>query len=387
MPNIAIFIPCVGGLAGGGGAERFFLDFFQKYQPLYTANKLYFITDTGSIENFRSLNEFYFNKRLLIYRLYHNRFKETLEFLAILKILIQHRIDILQIPLYNIHLYNLIKRIDSLPKIFRPKIVLNITDSRIPHYYFEGEKYGLNYRKTYEPVFNNIKVDGVISWYKLFEKFVQENNLIKSNPSIFCINSRYSGKIINPKKKKENLIVYAARFVHVKQPLFFIEAIHILKTQKFNFRNWKFKMYGKGDLKNEVLSALKKYNLQDLISVDLNTDMTSIFERSKCFVSTQDFENFPSLSMNEAMAAGNVIIARDVGQTNLFVKDSVNGVLLKSDNPSGLADAINWFINNTDKHLKMAAESVKLTTQTHNFENFRKQLEMFWFKILNNKID
>ena len=50
--------------------------------------------------------------------------------------------------------------------------------------------------------------------------------------------------------------------------------------------------------------------------------------------------------MNEAMAAGNVIIARDVGQTNLFVKDSLNGLLLKSDNPTGLADAIKWFINN-----------------------------------------
>ena len=384
MPNIAIFIPGVGGLSGGGGAERFFLDFFQKYQLQCTANKLYFITDTGSIKNFRSLNEFSFNKRLLTYRLHHNRFKEKLEFLEILKILIQHGIDIIQIPLYNIHLYNLIKRIDSLPKIFRPKIVLNITDSRIPYYYFEGVKYGLNYKKTYEPVFNNIKVDGVISWYKLFEKFVQENNLIKSNPSIFCINSRYSGKLINPRKKKENLIVYAARFVHVKRPLFFIEAINILNTQKFNFRNWKFKMYGKGDLDKKVSEAIVNYDLQELIEVDSNSEMVPVFEESKCFVSTQDFENFPSLSMNEAMAAGNVIIARDVGQTNLFVKDSLNGILLKSDNPTGLAKAIKWFINNPSKHSDMAYESVKLTTQVHNFENFKLQMNFIWDQILNN---
>ena len=99
----------------------------------------------------------------------------------------------------------------------------------------------------------------------MFEKFVQENNLITSNPSIFCINSRYSGKLINPRKKKENLIVYAARFVHVKRPLFFIEAINILKTQKFNFRNWKFKMYGKGDLDKKVSEAIVNYDLQELI--------------------------------------------------------------------------------------------------------------------------
>ena len=143
-------------------------------------------------------------------------------------------------------------------------------------------------------------------------------------------------------------------------------------------------MYGRGDLHNEVFEALKKYNLQDLISIDINLDMTSVFEKSKCFVSTQEFENFPSLSMNEAMAAGNIIISRNVGQTELFVKDGVNGLLLKSDNPTGLADAINWFINNTDKHEKMATESVKLTTQVHNFENFRKQLESFWLKIHND---
>ena len=86
--------------------------------------------------------------------------------------------------------------------------------------------------------------------------------------------------------------------------------------------------------------------------------------------------------MNEAMAAGNIIISRNVGQTELFVKDGVNGLLLKSDNPDGLADAINWVINNTDKHEKMATESVKLTTQVHNFENFRKQLESFGSKFI-----
>ncbi len=383
MPNIAIFTPGVGDLSGGGGAERFFFDFFQKYQNVNSKNKLYFITDKNSIQNYKLLNNFKIYDRLISYRLFHNRYKDSLEFLEIFRILVQHRIHILQIPLYNIHLYNLIKKIDSLPNIFRPKIVFNITDCRIPHYYFEGEKHGHNFKKTFEPLFNNVQIDAVVSWYKLFKIFALENKLIKSNPSIYCVSTRYSGKLINPNKKKENLIVFAARFVHVKQPLFFIEAVHILKTQKFNFKNWRFKMYGRGDLYNEIFEALKKYNLQDLISIDANLDMTSVFEKSKCFVSTQEFENFPSLSMNEAMAAGNIIISRNVGQTELFVKDGVNGLLLKSDNPAGLADAINWFINNTDKHEKMATESVRLTTQVHNFENFRKQLETFWFKILN----
>ena len=384
MPNIAIFIPGVGDLRGGGGAERFFLDFFQKYQNNSVDFRLYFITDSNSINSFKSLKDFKSNKRLITYRLFHNRLKKYFEFFEILKILIKYKIRIIQIPLYNIHLYDLIERIDSLPQILRPKIVINITDCRIPHYYFYGEKYGHNYRKTYEPLFQNIKIDAVISWYELFKNFANKNNLIFSKPKIFCIQSRYSGKVISPNKKKKNIIVFAARFVQVKQPIFFIEAIYILKSQEFNFKNWKFKMYGKGDLDEKVSETIVNYGLQELIEVDSNSEMVPIFEESKCFVSMQDFENFPSLSMNEAMAAGNVIISRNVGQTELFVKDGVNGLLLKSDNPAGLADAINWFINNTDKHEKMATESVKLTTQVHNFENFRKQLESFWLKIHND---
>ena len=382
MPNIAVLFPGVGDLAGGGGAERFFFDFFQKYQNTKSKNRLYFITDKTSLKNFKKLNEFSNSKRLISYHLFNNRFKDSLEFYQILRILIKHRIHILQIPLYNLHFYNLIKRVDSLPKFIRPKIVFNITDCRIPYYYFEGEKHGHNYKKTFEPVFNNIQIDAVVSWYELFKTFALKNNLIKSNPSIYCINSRYSGKLINPNKKKENLIVYAARFIHVKQPLFFIEAINILNKQKVNFNDWKFVMYGKGDLNTEVIEAVRKYNLQKLIRVDSTIEMTNVFESSKCFVSTQNFENFPSLSMNEAMAAGNVIISRNVGQTELFVKDGLNGVLLKSDNPLGLAETIKWFIENPELHEKMAMESVKLTTQIHNFENFKTQMDFIWDQIL-----
>ena len=171
MANIAIFIPGVGDLVGGGGAERFFFDFFQKYQHINSKNKLYFITDRVSLENFKLLNEFSNSKRLISYHLFNNRFKDSLEFYQILRILIKHRIHILQIPLYNLHFYNLIKRVDSLPKFIRPKIVFNITDCRIPYYYFEGEKHGHNYKKTFEPVFKNIQIDAVVSWYELFKTF------------------------------------------------------------------------------------------------------------------------------------------------------------------------------------------------------------------------
>ncbi len=382
MANIGILFPGVGDLTGGGGAERFFSDFFQKYQKTDSSNKLFFITDKKSLRNFQTIGNLRDNKRVIKYHLFNNRFKDSLEFFQLLFFIIINRIDIIQIPLYNLHYYPLIKKIDSLPNLIRPKLVINITDCRIPYYYFNDENHGHNFKKTFEPIFENVKIDAVISWYELFKKFAIKNDLIKSEPEIYCISSRYSGKPIQYSKPKKNIIVFAARFTHVKQPLFFIKAVNILKTQKTNINDWEFKMYGKGDLDKEVLEAIKSNNLEKFITVDTTIDMTSVFEDSKCFVSTQNFENFPSLSMNEAMAAGNAIISRNVGQTNLFVKDGLNGILLKKDTPLGLANSLNWYISHPETHEKMAAESVRLTLETHNFKNFKSQMDLFWNQII-----
>jgi glycosyltransferase involved in cell wall biosynthesis len=110
--------------------------------------------------------------------------------------------------------------------------------------------------------------------------------------------------------------------------------------------------------------------------------MTHIFEESKCFISTQDFENFPSLAMNEAMAAGNAIISRNVGQTNLFVKHLINGVLTDSDTAEGLASAIEYYISHPQMHEGMQNESIRLTEEVHTFENFKFQIENFWDKTI-----
>jgi len=109
-----------------------------------------------------------------------------------------------------------------------------------------------------------------------------------------------------------------------------------------------------------------------------------VFVTTKCFVSTQDFENFPSLAMNEAMVAGNAIIARNVGQTELFVKEKQNGFLLSEDSAQGLANKILEYISlsETEKQ-KMSDSSIELTQKVHTYTNFKSQMETIWEDILN----
>ena len=109
--------------------------------------------------------------------------------------------------------------------------------------------------------------------------------------------------------------------------------------------------------------------------------MGNFFSDSKCFVSTQDFENFTSLAMLEAMACGNAVVARNVGQTNFFVKDGVNGILAKEDSAKGIAEALKFYIEHPEKHEAMKTESIRIAREENTAEKFIQHLDSFWKKI------
>ena len=382
MKNIAFIFTGIGNIKGGGGAERFFSDFYDQYQTSNKKYNLFFITDEDSLINLNAVDQLNYKKNVITYKIYSNRFKNMLEALQLAKIIALKKISILQIPLYNLHYFPLIKAIDSFPSWLRPKIIYTITDSFIPHYYNNDNGRGYNFKTTLEPLFQKIKIDAIISWYELFKEFAETNDLIKSKASIYCIQSRYSGKKFNTSVVKQNNIVYAGRLTIAKRPLMFVEALKILKEKNKLSNEWNYFIYGKGNLEAEIIQKIKEYNLTEFITVSHTPDMTHVFEESKCFISTQDFENFPSLAMNEAMAAGNAIISRNVGQTNLFVKHLVNGVLTDSDTAEGLANAIEYYISNPQLHEAMRNESIRLTEEVHTFENFKFQIENFWDKTI-----
>ncbi len=385
MENVAFLFTGVGNLSGGGGAERFFSDFFEEYRRSDPKYNIFFISDRASLENFSSIGNLKYDKNVLTYRVINNRFKNRIEAFQIERLIRRYNIKLIQVPLYNAHYLPLLSAIDNMSPKRRPKICITITDSFIPHYYFNDDGRGYNFKKVLEGLFSTVKIDSVISWYKLFKDFAEQHKIIKSDPQIFYIQSRYSGKVFKNDKPKKNNIVFAGRLTIAKRPLLFVEAVNILKKRCKEAMNWKFYIYGKGNLENDTKSKINEYGLNDVMEVKHGLDLTSVFEESKCFVSTQDFENFPSLSMNEAMAAGNAIIARNVGQTDLFVKDGVNGILLKRDDENGLADALEYYISHPEIHASMASEGIRLTKEVHTFNNFKDQIESFWNETLTKK--
>jgi len=105
-----------------------------------------------------------------------------------------------------------------------------------------------------------------------------------------------------------------------------------------------------------------------------------------CYVSTQQFENFPSLSMAEAMSTGNAVIAKNAGQTYFFVKENKNGFLCDENSPVSLAEKMKKYILLNDETKKsFGEESIRLIREVHNRGNFIAQTDEFWSGVLGDK--
>lgn len=392
--KIAFIHTNIGDNSGGGGAQRFFINIFHKYYCQKTQeNDLYFITDEKSYYNHIKSN--FLSKKIkkkyfLKLQTFNNRFKNILENVYFLKLLLLKKIDLVHICQYYHHdFYHLIKFVNRLPLFIKPKIVVNFIHCNFPYEYLDKSHPNYDvFHKRFDPLFNNLKIDAIYSWYEYFKVFAEKENLFNYPLLIHPISSYccHSDKFY-PAQIKENLFVYASRLDNQKNPMMMLEAIKLVNDKENTLLNgWKFIICGDGPLNLEVYEFIHKNNLNSLIQFEENISDISIFlNKSKCFISTQNYENFTSLSMNEALASGNAIISRNVGQTYFYVKDEINGYLIKQDSVSSLAETIVKYLNNFKLHSKMQKASYQLSLNTHNFSNFINEIQFFWDKVLHNK--
>lgn len=387
--NVAIYLVGVTSLSGGGGVERFFADFFELYSN-YNDSKynIYFFTDQKSIYELNNVNKLLFkNCKLIKLRVFNNRFKKYLENIDIFFKIKKHKINIVHCANYNRFDFNRMIFLKQNPFI-KVKIVQNIVDCRIP-YILSNNKDELHkpFFDLYVEHLKKINFDGIFSWYKKYLDFFREKKWINSSMITMNILSRFADTRNFKPSKKEKIIVFASRLDYPKNPDWYIEAIKILNDSFSNeISKWKFLLYGDGPMKNDLIKMIDQYKLNHILSLKTNGNLEEVFPYTSCYVSTQDYENFPSLSMMEAMASGNIVVARDVGQTDLMVKNNINGFVLKKDSPEGLSDVLRQVVSIHDQILKeMMSESIKLVKEVHNKENFFLQIESFWDKLIIKK--
>ena len=373
----------------GGGAQRFFIDIFASYKLRKNAPfRLFFLTDHVSAAAIKRRNSFgHCVADILPIRSPSNRLHDMVANTHLLLKIIFKRIRLIHITqYYHVTHYKRLRFLQKLPAFIRPKLVINWVHCNFPYEYSDPSHYNYNdFHHRFDPLFNNIRLDGIFSWYELTKRFLEEKQLVKHKPFIYpiatyCCNTQQ----FKPASRKENEIVWAARLTKQKQPVMFVDAVHwIHANDPKAIKDWKFTLCGSGGEENTVRRRIEKLGLGKVIEFRTDvSDMSAIFSRSKCFVSTQDYENFTSLSMNEAMAAGNALIARNVGQTSLYVEDGRNGFLTEEDTAAGVGKAILKYLAHPELHQQMSAHSLSLTANTHTEENFMNQLDQFWSQLL-----
>lgn len=119
---------------------------------------------------------------------------------------------------------------------------------------------------------------------------------------------------------KERLIVFLGRMETIKHPQIFIAAIELLAQQRQDFQAV---MLGTGWLDHELDALIVRRGLTQRLQRFYHPDPYAFLSRAAIFVSIQQFDNYPSQALIEAMACGCMPIASAVGQTALLVSPDV----------------------------------------------------------------
>lgn len=106
----------------------------------------------------------------------------------------------------------------------------------------------------------------------------------------------------------------------------------------------------------------------------LRTDMPAILARSDIFVSPSRNEAQPNV-INEALAAGTPVIATDVGDCRLMLRDGEFGALIPRDDPEALANAILETVRHLDVARQKAARARQALAEEFSSKDFWKPVE------------
>lgn len=183
---------------------------------------------------------------------------------------------------------------------------------------------------------------------------------------VFCApNSFVDTKRYRPEPKDPNSVVFATRLHKFKGPDYFLDAIN--RTYK-KHPQAKFHLLGTGPLSEYVANRLSTFQGIS-IHYEFMWDTSEVLNKSSINLQLQQEDNYPSQSLLEGMAAGNAIIATDVGLTRRLV-DASNGILIPLSNARALADAMIWMLKHPEETRAMGRRSRERVLRRHTIANY-----------------
>jgi glycosyltransferase involved in cell wall biosynthesis len=187
--------------------------------------------------------------------------------------------------------------------------------------------------------------------------------------------------------EKENNFVFLGRFYSVKQVLPLLQAIpEILKKagKYLAEKKYKFIFIGYGPQETEMKNIIAEDRFKGLQVEIINTNNPQqVLSRSKIFFSLQLNNNYPSKSLLEAMAAGNIPVVTDVGTTRVLAHPDFSYYVPEKFTSTDLAEKIIAILKMSDAEQQVKA----IAAREFVIKNFAISTSANYYKSLYFKFD
>lgn len=226
----------------------------------------------------------------------------------------------------------------------------------------------------------------------LFTKFKNIIFISEYNKKIFRSkeNLNYSQIIYNPvnssffktdiSKRDISSIIYVGKISYRKNLKLILQA---LKKLKENNIKYKLNIVGGFD-DDRYMNEILAYNKKELLEEDvlfygwLNQDeLLKLYNQSSIFILPSLQETLP-VSIEEAMAAGAVVVSSDVGGVSEMFEDKKSGFLFEKGNVEQLIEILESLYNNKDRIIKISKEARNEALKKYEPNAIAKEIIKFY---------
>lgn len=244
------------------------------------------------------------------------------------------------------------------------------------------------FAQGYEPYFENGFDYGVAEVsYKLADSVLTISNYLKERyKDMFNVDSTVVQNGINydllykkNDNKKIKVITLVLRNNVLKGDYILLD---ILKKICNQYKNLKINLLYNDDKIHFPFNNNETIEINKIKGPFSRKEIASIFQGSDLYIDASFTEGFGLMAL-EAMAAGNVVIVSDSGGINEYVKDGVNGCIVKEVNDvNSYMNKIDLLLNNNDEYSKLK-QNIDKTIEYFDYDNIiEKYIEYF-----NNSFD
>ena len=258
---------------------------------------------------------------------------------------------------------------------FETKVILRISGYPKMNF-FRTLFWKIASKKIYKITFPTKSLYEQFKVLKIFDEkkmYILNDPIINYNELIKLKNDKNVPKYI----VNQNYIVCIGRLTKQKNFSFLIKNFALMKKK---YKDYKLIIIGDGELKDKLISQIKKFNLyEDVILIGHQRNIYKFLKYAKAFVLSSLWEEVGFVMVEAASCNVNIISSDCKNGPEEFLVNGKGGFLFENNNSESLNKAFDKFINSSEEELfqkrLVAKKQVKKFTFFPHFQNFIKVLK------------